>query len=90
MNAFTVDNYKSERNGAYGPAFFDMDARFGYRFSLPNRRRVEAFVDVFNLTNRTNFANPTGNQASTQFLLLTAYNTSYAPRKVQVGARIEF
>ena len=90
VNAFTVDNYKSERNGAYGPAFFEMDARFGYRFSLPNRRRVEAFVDVFNLTNRTNFANPTGNQASTQFLLLTAYNTSYAPRKLQVGARIEF
>ena len=45
---------------------------------------------MFNLTNRTNFANPTGNQASTQFLLLTAYNTSYAPRKLQVGARIEF
>ena len=72
------------------PASSRLDARFGYRFSLPNRRRVEAFVDVFNLTNRTNFANPTGNQASTQFLLLTAYSTSYAPRKLQVGARIEF
>jgi len=45
---------------------------------------------VFNLTNYTNFANPTGNQASTSFLLLTAYNTSYAPRKVQLGARFEF
>jgi len=89
-DAFTVKNYKAERNGAYGPGFFDLDARLGYRFDLPSRRKVEVFVDLFNLTNRTNFANPTGNQASAQFLLLTAYNTSYAPRKVQIGARMEF
>jgi hypothetical protein len=67
-----------------------MDARLGYHFSLPNRRKVEAFVDIFNVSNRTNFANPTNNQASAQFLLLTAYSTSYTPRKVQVGARFEF
>jgi hypothetical protein len=89
-DAFSVQNYESERNGAYGPGFFELDARFGYRFGLKNRRRVEAFVDLFNLTNRTNFANPTGNQASPQFLLLSAYSTSYTPRKIQVGARIEF
>jgi hypothetical protein len=90
-NAYTVENYKSERNGAYGPGFFGMDARVGYHFSLPNRRKVEAFVDVFNLTNRTNFGNPSGNQAApTAFLLLNSYNTSYAPRKVQIGARLEF
>jgi hypothetical protein len=57
---------------------------------LGSRRRLEVSADVFNLTNHTNFANPTGNQASAQFLLLTAYSTSYAPRKVQVGARVEF
>ena len=50
-NAFTVKNYTSERNGAYGPGFFEADTRLGYHFSLPNRRRVEAFVDIFNLTN---------------------------------------
>ena len=91
VNAFTVDNYKSERNGAYGPGVLRAWTRDSATASrCPTARRVEAFVDVFNLTNRTNFANPTGNQASTQFLLLTAYNTSYAPRKLQVGARIEF
>ena len=89
-DAYSVKNYKSQRNGAYGPGFFELDTRLGYRFSLSNRRRVEAFVDLFNLTNRTNFANPTGNQASGQFLLLTGYSTSYTPRKVQVGARLEF
>ena len=55
-----------------------------------DRRQLELFADVFNVTNHTNFANPTGNQASPQFLLLTAYSTSYAPRKVQIGARFEF
>jgi Carboxypeptidase regulatory-like domain/TonB dependent receptor-like, beta-barrel len=89
-NAFTVKNYTSERNGAYGPGFFETDARLGYHFNLSNRRRVEAFVDIFNLTNRTNFLNPTGNQASAQFLLLTGYSTSYTPRKIQIGARLEF
>ncbi|MEO7273515.1 MAG: hypothetical protein ABIX28_06740 [Vicinamibacterales bacterium] len=89
-DAFTVKNYKSQRNGAYGPGFFEADARVGYTIPLANRRKLEAFIDIFNLSNRTNFLNPTGNQASTQFLLLTAYSTSYTPRKIQVGARFEF
>ena len=42
-------------------------------------RQVEIIGDMFNLTNHTNFANPTNNQASPQFLLQTAYSTSYAP-----------
>ena len=89
-NAYTVSNYTSERNGAYGPGFFGLDMRLGYGFRVQGRRRLELSADVFNLTNRTNFANPTGNQASAQFLLLTAYSTSYSPRKVQIGARLEF
>ena len=89
-NAFTVSHYTPERNGAIGPGFFNMDARFGYAVRAGGGRRLELSVDVFNLTNRTNFANPTGNQASAQFLLLTAYNTSYTPRKAQIGARLEF
>jgi Carboxypeptidase regulatory-like domain/TonB-dependent Receptor Plug Domain len=87
---YTVEDFKSQRNGARGPGFLDADMRFGYGFHLGSRRRLEVSADVFNLTNHTNFANPTGNQSSAQFLLLTAYSTSYAPRKVQVGARVEF
>jgi hypothetical protein len=89
-DAYDVKNYKSERNGARGPAFFDMDLRFGYRFQISQNRRIEVAADVFNMTNHTNFAIPTANQTSAQFLLLTAYNTSYAPRKLQLGARFEF
>ena len=89
-NAFTVSNYSATRNGAYGPGFFNLDMRFGYGIKVQSHRRLEVSADLFNLTNRTNFANPTGNQASPQFLLLTAYNTSYSPRKAQLGLRFEF
>ena len=89
-NSYTVENYQAERNGAYGPGFFGLDMRFGYAIKVGGARRVELSADLFNMTNRTNFANPTGNQASAQFLLLTAYSTSYAPRKAQLGVRFEF
>jgi hypothetical protein len=88
-DAYTVEN-SGERNGAYGPGFFGLDMRFGYAIPVGGNRKLELSADVFNLTNRTNFANPTGNQASAQFLLLTAYSTSYAPRKAQLGVRFEF
>jgi hypothetical protein len=89
-NAYTVKGYRSERNGARGPGFFNLDMRIGYRLPLSSTRRIEIAADLFNLTNRTNFAIPTANQTSPQFLLLTAYSTSYAPRKLQVGARVQF
>jgi hypothetical protein len=89
-NAFTVKNYTAERNGAYGPGFFALDARIGYAIRAGGNRRLELSADLFNLTNRANFANPTNNQASAQFLLLTAYSTSYTPRKAQLGVRFEF
>ena len=65
--------------------------RFGYVFNLQGRRRLEISADVFNLNNRANFANPTGDQAAaSSFLVLTAYSTSYTPRKAQIGVRYEF
>ena len=59
LNAITVDN-ESGRNGARGPDFFQADARLGYRIKLRGERKVELFAEVFNFTNRANFANPNG------------------------------
>ena len=90
-DTFDLKNYDAKRNGARGPGFFNLDMRFGYRIPIGGSRRVEVAADVFNLTNHTNFANPGGNlNTPSTFLVLTAYNTSYAPRKVQLGARIVF
>lgn len=88
-DAYTVEDYKSERNGARGPGFFKLDIRAGYNIRLVNRT-LNVFAEVFNVTNRVNFANPSGNQANANFLLLTAYSTSTTPRTVQLGARFAF
>ncbi|MEP6917001.1 MAG: TonB-dependent receptor, partial [Acidobacteriota bacterium] len=87
---YSANNYKSQRNGARGPGFFEADMRLAYRIGLSGGRRLELAADLFNLTNRTNFAIPTANQTSAQFLLLTGYSTSYTPLKLQVGARVQF
>jgi hypothetical protein len=89
-NAYTVDNYKSERNGAYGPGFFKLDIRAGYRFRLRPQTTLDAFVEVFNLTDRVNYDNPSGNSASANFLILDGYSTSTNPRAIQIGFRIGF
>ena len=89
-DAFSVKGYEATRNGAVGPGLLQLDMRFGYRFALGGQRHLNAFVDLFNLTDRTNFANPSGNQVSPTFLVLTGYSTSYTPRKVQIGARFDF
>ena len=90
-DTYTLKNYKAERNGARGPGFFELDMRFGYKFPLTGGRTLEIAADVFNLTNHTNFLNPGGNMNTpSTFLVLTDYSTSYTPRKLQLGARIQF
>jgi hypothetical protein len=88
-NAITVDS-DGGRNGARGPSFFQADLRLGYRLKLGGHRRVEAFGEVYNVTNRANFANPNGDRFATNFLLLTALRAGAIPRTAQLGARIEF
>jgi hypothetical protein len=88
-NAISVDN-KGGRNGAYGPGFFKLDLRTGYSINAGATRRIELFGEIFNVTNRANFASPTGDQASANFLRVTGLSTSTNPRLVQFGARYSF
>lgn len=48
------------------------------------------FGEIFNLTDRDNFANPTGDRASANFLRLTSLSTSTTPRTGQFGVRFGF
>ena len=88
-NAITVES-DGGRNGAYGPGFFKLDLRLGYRLDLGNRRTLDVFGEIFNVTNRANFANPTGDQASANFLRVTGLSTSSTPRTGQLGIRFGF
>jgi outer membrane receptor protein involved in Fe transport len=88
-DSITVDN-DGGRNGAYGPDFFQLDFRLGYRIRLGTNRHVELMGEAFNVTNRANFANPTGDRRLTDFLLLTALRPGGVPRTFQLGARVAF
>jgi carboxypeptidase family protein/TonB-dependent receptor-like protein len=88
-NPFTVD-FTSERNGATGPGFFQLDIRGGYLFHMGGQRTVNAFVDVFNVTNRANFDNPIGDRFSTSFLNLTVLRSGAVPTTLQLGVRFGF
>ena len=54
---YTVD-YNGGRAGGRGPGYVQVDLRAGYRIQLGGGRTLDAFLDIFNLTNRANFANP--------------------------------
>jgi hypothetical protein len=88
-NSISVEN-DGGRNGAYGPGFFKLDLRVGYAIDMGSTRKIELFGEIFNVTNRANFANPTGDQASANFLRVTGLSTSTNPRLVQFGARYAF
>jgi hypothetical protein len=88
-DVITVES-EGGRNGAVGPGFFQLDLRAGYRFRINQQRTIEAFVDIFNVTNRANFGNPTGDLRSTDFLRLTSLRDGAVPRTLQLGARFAF
>jgi hypothetical protein len=94
LNALKDVDNKGGRNGAYGPDYFQVDIRAGWRRRIKDRT-IEAFVDVFNLTNRTNWDNPVeanrDERLANNFLILTNLRGgSGFPRSVQFGARLAF
>jgi hypothetical protein len=64
--------------------------RLGYRIGLVGDQALDLFGEIFNLTDRNNFANPTGDRASANFLRLTGLDTSSTPRTAQFGVRFVF
>jgi hypothetical protein len=90
-----VDGDFIERNAGEGTAFFNVSARISREFRLAGRVRLEALVESFNLTNRTNVLTRNTNFGS------GAYPTSPAPtfgqitsvgepRSFQFGLRLKF
>jgi hypothetical protein len=89
-NAITVEN-KGGRNGARGPGYAQLDMRIGYRLRVKTTRTLDVFGEIFNVTNRVNFDNPTGDRrAGAQFLVPTTLRGGGFPRQFQLGARFGF
>jgi hypothetical protein len=88
-NPWNVDS-DGGRNGATGPGLFQVDLRLGYQLHPGPQRTLDLFVEVFNVTNRANFANPSGDRRSTDFLNLVALRAGAVPTTVQLGVRMAF
>jgi hypothetical protein len=87
---FTFD-YKGGRNGGRGPNYQRLDMRMGYRIRLAGTRTLDAFLDLFNVTNAANFANPATDQRLTAtFLRITSTSDESTPRTAQLNVRFGF
>ena len=89
-DAYEVE-YEGGRNGARGPGYMSWDLRGGYQFRAGGARTLNVNLDVFNVTNHANFANPGNDQRQlATFLNLTAMNASAFTRTLQLSMRLGF
>ncbi len=86
-DTITVD-YEGGRRGGRALGSFRLDLRAGYRVRLREGRTLDAFVDVFNVTNRVNFNTPAGDRRSPNFLVLTS--AAGPTRTAQLNLRFGF
>lgn len=85
--AFTGRVGNLPRNYGVGPNFVQIDARVS-KFLQLGSRRIEGFVEAFNVANRPNFGLPNGNLRSAQFGKSTG--TAGPSRQVEFGLRFDF
>ena len=84
----TLENDGGPR-GVRGPGFLQLDLRAGYRFDLGGRT-LDAFVDILNVTNESNFINPEGDRRLNTFLVVTGLQGNGPTRTAQLGMRFAF
>ena len=90
-NAISVHN-DGKRNGASGPATYNADLRLQYKRNVSESASAAFSFEIFNLFNRANFNNPSGNFSSTDPNGLPAINflnltSTGFPRTLQLGFR---
>jgi hypothetical protein len=75
------------RNGIDGEKVVLLDGRLQYIYRLRERYQMGFFWEIYNLTNQTNFGNPTGDRTSTNFMVPTTVGDA---RSMQLGVRLTF
>jgi hypothetical protein len=88
-NAMVDVANKGGRNGAYGPDYLQADIRAGWRLRIA-KNTLELFVDVYNITNRTNLENPGADRSATTTFLVPVLRGGSVPRQAQLGVRYTF
>lgn len=92
VNAMKDVESKGGRNGAIGPDYFQVDVRAGWRARLGAERTLDLYLDIFNITDRVNWNNPSGDRrlAATFLQLRTLRGGSGFPRQANFGVRFAF
>jgi carboxypeptidase family protein len=95
LNAMTDVAFDGKRNGARGPSYFQADVRAGWHHRIQGQRTLELFLDIFNITNTTNFDMPLNanrdQRLPATFLVQTnLFGGGGFPRQAQLGARFAF
>ena len=87
-DAITVD-YAGGFRGARGPDQFLLNFRARYQFRMTGNRSLQAWVDVFNVTDRVNYNTPNGDRRdAANFLILRS--ASRPTRTAQLNFRYSF
>jgi hypothetical protein len=76
------------RNFFRGPDLLNIDAAIRKQFSLSESRRLEFAVEMFNVANHANFANPVNSLSSPAFGRLVS--TSTRARELQLSLKFLF
>ena len=87
--------FNGGRNGATGPDYFQLDLRAGWRRKIQGEKAIEVFLDIYNITDRANFDNPTATNSdrrtASNFLVLTNLRGGGGfPRQASMGFRFVF
>jgi len=95
LNAMTDVAFDGKRNGARGPSYFQADVRAGWHHRIQGQRTLELFLDIFNITNTTNFdmpinANRDMRTPATFLVLTNLFGGGGFPRQAQLGVRFAF
>jgi hypothetical protein len=81
------DDRPEPRNSRRGDGFFSLDLRLAKSFAIRQRWSVVPFVEVFNVTNETNFIGYVNTRGVARFGQPTA---ALERRRTQLGVRVEF
>jgi outer membrane receptor protein involved in Fe transport len=89
FGTFTGRSGNVPRNYARGDAFHNVDVRLSKIVRLQNKR-IEGFVEAFNVTNHVNYDRPTNNIRSASFGRATRLVPNSFMRQLEFGVRFDF
>ena len=80
----------SGRNPIRGPGFFEIDTGFFRTFSLSKNAQLQFRLEVLNLLNHPNFANPGSDVSTAGTFGIISSTTGTAERTTRLGVRFSF